>query len=151
MSRFVILISVLISIFFLKADKINDKKIERVVKKGKKVAEIFCDKNKLKNIEKSSSIEEIKLQIESSKACEKLSSKNLKALSYFLKMGLKNENSKKLYKEVKKSHKCPVCGMFVYKYPKWSAKIVVAKKSYFFDGVKDMMKFYFFDGDFPYS
>jgi len=35
--------------------------------------------------------------------------------------------------------KCPVCGMFVSKYPKWSAKI----GEYYFDGVKDMMKFYF--------
>jgi len=30
------------------------------------------------------------------------------------------------------------------------AKIVVLKEL-LFDGVKDMMKFYFFDGDFPYS
>ena len=45
--------------------------------------------------------------------------------------------------KVDKTEKCPVCGMFVYKYPKWAAKIEYEKKSYFFDGVKDLMKYYF--------
>ena len=43
--------------------------------------------------------------------------------------------------------KCPVCGMFVYKYPKWAAFIYYEKNGKLahlaFDGVKDMMKFYF--------
>jgi nitrous oxide reductase accessory protein NosL len=47
--------------------------------------------------------------------------------------------------------KCPVCGMFVSKYPKWAALMVVDEKKYYFDGVKDMMKYYIFDGDFPYD
>jgi nitrous oxide reductase accessory protein NosL len=46
----------------------------------------------------------------------------------------------------KKSEKCPVCGMFVYKYPKWAAYIFYGpageQKRLVFDGVKDMMKFY---------
>ncbi len=40
--------------------------------------------------------------------------------------------------------KCPVCGMFVAKYPDFVARIVFQDGSYaFFDGVKDMLKFYF--------
>jgi copper chaperone NosL len=40
--------------------------------------------------------------------------------------------------------KCPVCGMFVAKYPDFIAQIVFKDGSHaFFDGVKDMMKFYF--------
>jgi copper chaperone NosL len=40
--------------------------------------------------------------------------------------------------------KCPVCGMFVAKYPDFLAQIVFADGShYWFDGVKDMMKYYF--------
>lgn len=43
-----------------------------------------------------------------------------------------------------KSDKCPVCGMFVNKYPDWIAQILFKDGSYaVFDGVKDMMKFYF--------
>ncbi len=40
--------------------------------------------------------------------------------------------------------KCPVCGMFIAKYPDYVAQIVFRDGSYvFFDGVKDMMKYYF--------
>jgi copper chaperone NosL len=40
--------------------------------------------------------------------------------------------------------KCPVCGMFVAKYPDFVAEVVFKDgTSAFFDGVKDLMKFYF--------
>lgn len=40
--------------------------------------------------------------------------------------------------------KCPVCGMFVYKYPDWQAQIVFKDgSSQFFDGAKDLFKYYF--------
>jgi nitrous oxide reductase accessory protein NosL len=47
--------------------------------------------------------------------------------------------------------KCPVCGMFVAKYPQWAAMIrEPGGAEYYFDGVKDLMKFHFdptsFDG-----
>ena len=46
--------------------------------------------------------------------------------------------------EVPANGKCPVCGMFVAKYPKWAAHIVTKEgHNHYFDGVKDMMKFYF--------
>jgi copper chaperone NosL len=40
--------------------------------------------------------------------------------------------------------KCPVCGMFVAKYPEWIAAVAFADGSVaFFDGVKDMLKYYY--------
>jgi copper chaperone NosL len=43
-----------------------------------------------------------------------------------------------------KKHKCPVCGMFVYKYPDWLAEIIFKDGSVdFFDGAKDLFKYYF--------
>jgi copper chaperone NosL len=46
--------------------------------------------------------------------------------------------------EIKKTDRCPVCGMFVYKYPKWVAQIVFQDGGYYFyDGAKDMFKHYF--------
>ena len=40
--------------------------------------------------------------------------------------------------------KCPVCGMFVAKYPDFVARITFADGSVvWFDGVKDMLKYYF--------
>ena len=45
----------------------------------------------------------------------------------------------------KDGEKCPVCGMFVKKYPDFLAQIVFADgNARFFDGVKDLFK-YFFD------
>lgn len=39
--------------------------------------------------------------------------------------------------------KCPVCGMFVHKYPEWIAQIIFKDGgAVFFDGVKDMVKYY---------
>jgi copper chaperone NosL len=43
-----------------------------------------------------------------------------------------------------KTDKCPVCGMFVAKYPDFLAQIIFKDGSYaLFDGVKDMFKYYF--------
>ena len=40
--------------------------------------------------------------------------------------------------------KCPVCGMFVAKYPDFAAEIIFRDGTYaVFDGVKDMLKYYF--------
>src|SRR5512135_1038943 len=39
--------------------------------------------------------------------------------------------------------RCPVCGMFVSKYPAWTAEIVFTDGSYaVFDGTKDMFTYY---------
>jgi nitrous oxide reductase accessory protein NosL len=49
---------------------------------------------------------------------------------------------RKLIKPLPKD-RCPVCGMFVAKYPDWFAAILFKDGSYaVFDGVKDMMKYY---------
>lgn len=49
--------------------------------------------------------------------------------------------------QVEEKEKCPVCGMFVAKYPRWAAQIFYAhgdhEHKFSFDGVKDLMKFYF--------
>ena len=43
-----------------------------------------------------------------------------------------------------KSHKCPVCGMLVHRYPDFVASITFSDHHMvFFDGVKDMLKYYF--------
>lgn len=49
--------------------------------------------------------------------------------------------------EIKKTDRCPVCGMFVYKYPKWVAQIYFQDGSaYFYDGAKDLFKHIFDTG-----
>jgi nitrous oxide reductase accessory protein NosL len=42
-----------------------------------------------------------------------------------------------------KGEKCPVCGMFAYKYPDWIAEILFADGSReVFDGAKDLFRYY---------
>lgn len=45
---------------------------------------------------------------------------------------------------VSKKDKCPVCGMFVYKYPDWVGEVIFKDGSvFFFDGAKDLFKYIF--------
>jgi nitrous oxide reductase accessory protein NosL len=103
-------------------------------KKGKKIFNTFCDTKELKI-----------------SSCPKLSSNRLEAVEYYLGNAKESTKTKAIYLSVPKNAKCPVCGMFVYKYPKWSSKIEIDGHSLYFDGVKDMMKYYIFDGDFHYN
>ena len=42
-----------------------------------------------------------------------------------------------------KTDKCPVCGMFVYRYPDWTAQVIFKDgTAVFFDGCKDLFKYY---------
>jgi copper chaperone NosL len=48
------------------------------------------------------------------------------------------------YVKAGKGEKCPVCGMFVYKYPDWVAEIVFRDGSReVFDGAKDLFRYLF--------
>jgi nitrous oxide reductase accessory protein NosL len=47
-------------------------------------------------------------------------------------------------KETSPQERCPVCGMFVAKYPDWITQVRLTNGTVkFFDGVKDMMAFFF--------
>lgn len=64
--------------------------------------------------------------------------------SIFVSYALADEKSKIGPFKVGKKDLCPVCGMFVYKYPNWEAQIIFKDKTcFFFDGAKDMFKYYF--------
>jgi len=91
-------------------------------------------------------INELKAEIKTKNICKDINEKQLQAVTLYLwdiKREKKEDNTTETI-HLTKEDKCPVCGMFVYKFPKWASQIVYkdgAKLS--FDGVKDMMKFYF--------
>ena len=145
MKKALLAISVLsISIYSRELSPAIIKKLEF---KGQKIAKIFCQQDKLPKTQ--ASVEELISKISSSKACGDISVNKIKAVAYYL---LNKGNTKKVVKfKVPNGAKCPVCGMFVYKYPKWAAHMVVNGKNLYFDGVKDMLKYYFFDEDFKYD
>lgn len=65
-------------------------------------------------------------------------------LVLFLLFGMAQSRADDQEIEITKNDRCPVCGMFVYKYPKWVAQIYFNDGSaYFYDGAKDMFKHIF--------
>ena len=65
------------------------------------------------------------------------------ALPLTLTLSLSHGGDRKPIKSLPKD-KCPVCGMFVAKYPDFLAEIIFKDGSYaVFDGTKDMFKYYF--------
>lgn len=129
------------------ANELSLAKIVKLSNKGEKIVKTLCDSTKLPSAQ--GTIEQLTEKIKTSKACPPLSKSKLEAVAYYVSNGSMKLVGKHIDVPVKA--KCPVCGMFVSKYPKWAARIKYDGKNYYFDGVKDMMKYYIFDGDFPYD
>ncbi len=137
------------SLYAQSSQEISKKRYEKIIKKGKKIAHLVCDEKKLSQIKATKRVD-IYLEIERLKPCLSLHKRDIEALSYFL--SSKDVEIHKIYTiKVAKDSKCPVCGMFIEKYPKWVAYMKINKRDFYFDGVKDMMKYYIFDVDFPYN
>ncbi|PUE67445.1 nitrous oxide reductase accessory protein NosL [Arcobacter lacus] len=117
-----------------------DVKQTLVAKKGKKIFEEMCDKNQIKDF---NSQDEAKDFLTKNSICKNLDEDKIEAVTLYLSNPIL-ANDKSQIIDVPKDAKCPVCGMYVSKYPKWVAKISAKdENSYYFDGVKDMLKFYF--------
>ena len=128
----------------------NEQSLVKIVKlsnKGEKIVKTLCEAKKLPSSE--GTIEQLMEKIKTSGACSSLSRSKLEAVAYYVSNGSMKLAGKHI--DVPADAKCPVCGMFVSKYPKWAAFMQINDKKYYFDGVKDMMKYYIFDGDFPYD
>ena len=128
----------------------NEQSLAKIVKlsnKGEKIVKTLCEAKKLPSSQ--GTIEQLIENIKTSEACPPLSKSKLEAVAYYVSNGSMKLAGKHM--DVPGNAKCPVCGMFVFKYPKWAALIEHDGKKHYFDGVKDMMKYYIFDGDFPYD
>ncbi len=120
---------------------VKAKKEKMLYPMGKKIFNKKC-KGTL-DLNKFNAVNELKVAIKDNNICKNINEKQLHAVAIYL---WDNNRVKKSNYDinVSKKDKCPVCGMFVYKYPKWIAQIVYKDKNRLsFDGVKDMMKFYF--------
>ncbi len=128
-------------------DEFIKKKQKGMYPMGEKIYHTSCAKEKI-HLHDFATISQLKLHVKKSEVCGVLEEKELQAVSLYLweilRMEEKHEHKQVMH--VEKDEKCPVCGMFVAKYPKWAARMnyeVNGKKiSHAFDGVKDMLKFY---------
>ncbi len=107
---------------------------------GEKILNAKCNKKAVADLQYHF-INELKAQIMSKSLCGKLNPKELQALALYV-AKKKGGNGDMSGLNVPKDAKCPVCGMFVAKYPKWVSEVSNHKGAkYYFDGVKDMMRF----------
>lgn len=129
----------------LKSDiaMVENKKEKQVYSIGKKIFEKRCEKE----IDLNSYLEinELKAHIKDENICGELKESEIQPLSLYLWEVKRFGDLENLGEtiSVEESEKCPICGMFVYKYPKWAAQIFYGDKHLSFDGVKDMMKYFF--------
>lgn len=124
---------------------VTKKKEKKIYPMGERIFTKVCEQNI--KISKFKDINELKAYIQEKKVCKKLKEKQLQAVVLYLwEVKRINNDTSEMNIQVGKDEKCPVCGMYVYKYPKWVAQIYFThddhEHHFSFDGVKDMMKFY---------
>lgn len=121
---------------------VQKKKEKQIYEMGKKIFEKRCKEDMA--LEGYAQINALKAALKQGNGCEGLKEKELQPLALYL-WEVKRAGGKQSAEtiSVSKEEKCPVCGMFVYKYPKWAAQIFYGGERFSFDGAKDMMKYYF--------
>ena len=122
------------------SDAIKEKKLYPM---GEKIYKKKCNNLQTSNFH---SIEELHSALEKDKLCGNLKNhKYLDALTFYIWDIKEGHKKREKYPKltVTQDEKCPVCGMFLYKYPRWIATIVYENEKLSFDGIKDMMKWYF--------
>ncbi len=123
------------------------KKKKKVYPKGKKIFEKRCEND----IDPTLYLEinELKADIKNNQLCKKLNESHLQSVALYLWEVKRFGNLSSIENpiEINEKEKCPVCGMFVAKYPRWVAQIIYDhdghEHKFSFDGVKDLLKFYF--------
>lgn len=122
---------------------INAKKRKKIYPMGEKIFTKMCQDDI--NVTQYHAINELKSAIKEEKLCKPLDPMKHQAVSLYLwevkRVALLEKSHATIH--VTQEEKCPVCGMFTYKYPRWAAQIFYGEEHYSFDGVKDLMKFYF--------
>lgn len=119
---------------------VQRKKEQKMYPMGKKLYSLKCNEI---DITKYDTINVLKETIVKEKKCSKLNEKQLQALALYLWEVKRFEHNHAISIDVPEDAKCPVCGMFVFKYPKWAALISHNGHNHYFDGAKDMFKYYF--------
>lgn len=142
MKKLYFLLLLISSATFLSADSnySDAVKTKKIYPMGKKIYEKKCSQIELYDYK---TLQELSSAISSEKLCTVKNEKQIEAVSLYL-WDVKRENStdKVLKMHIHKDDKCPVCGMFVYNFPKWAAQLSYHDTYYSFDGVKDLMKYY---------
>lgn len=133
---------------YIENSSITQKKKEtKIYPMGEKIFKKKCNQDI--DLSKYLNIKELQISITKNQLCKPLKDRYFEALLLYL-WEVKRVDKQSAITEkivVGEKDRCPVCGMFVYKYPKWVAQIVNGDSRISFDGVKDLMKYYFEQSD----
>ncbi len=114
------------------------KKEKKTYKLGKKLYTKKCEKVNVNSFE---TISLLKAKLKN--VCKTRRDRELQYVAEYLWDVVKKNKVLEAFGKIEytKHDKCPICGMFVYKYPKWVAMVEVNGKKIYFDGAKDMFKY----------
>ena len=118
-------------------------KEKKIYPMGKKIFEKKCSSV---DVSQYDSYDALREGIAKTQACSGLKGSYQEALALYLWDVKREKKTANKYAKIEVSHdeKCPVCGMFLYKYPRWVSMIEYNDgKKLYFDGMKDLMKYYF--------
>ena len=115
-----------------KEERMIQAKRHKMARFGKLIYHKHC-----KKIDQNfTTVAQAKAYVLSDGVCKDLKPKQLQAVALYL----VQRSGHRIH--VPKNAKCPVCGMFVAKYPRWATMIVdTSGRKLYFDGVKDMMRY----------
>ncbi len=135
----IILIFILSASLFALSHFSNTQKQKYLYPLGEKIHHRLCPNLKAEDF---STLQALYEHIE--RTCNLSEERYNVALAYYLWDGVKQQKKERVSLGYTKKDKCPVCGMFIYKYPKWATMAIEKNgKKLYFDGVKDMLKYYF--------
>ncbi len=128
-------------------------KEQKLLYRGSRVARSLCDGRKLATLDRHTDAATLKRRLEE-EVCHDLGPRRLEALMFFLENDGPDRTSPDEEEAVSppRSAKCPVCGMYPYKFPRWAVNIRMKNgKEFYFDGAKDMFKYYLLDKKYLYD
>lgn len=116
------------------------------VSRGEKIYNLFCRKEKLRTISAEHLNADTVLRY-----CRDIDVQDAGDVKAYLERQSATDKAIPSITPLPKEARCPVCGMAISLYPKWSSMMTVADKKFYFDGVKDMMKYYLDRATFHYD
>jgi nitrous oxide reductase accessory protein NosL len=144
-------LGLLMSIGVLYGADISPSRDAKMFRMGQKISHTLCDTKAISSLDLHQPDNTLKHQLQHG-MCHDLDEVRIKALIHYLKKDAKQQQgSLPALMPLPKDQKCPVCGMYPYKYPVWASMMVIEKKRYYFDGIKDMMKYFLFEKKYRYD
>jgi nitrous oxide reductase accessory protein NosL len=143
LSKLLFLVLIVSANLFAYPNYSHSLKVKKIYPMGEKIFKKRCSQV---DVAAYSSYDALLSAIQKSTKCGSLKTAYQEALALYLwdHKSVKKRETNYPSLDVDHKEKCPICGMFLYKYPRWVAMIEYKDgKKYYFDGLKDMFKYYF--------